>query len=106
MSEPDEEPNPKLPQSADELMRRVASRENRMLRARRSGPPAPWRSVSIVGVVGWSVVLPTLAGVALGTWIDQQWPSRFSWTLMLLAAGVALGCIIAWTRIKREQEDH
>lgn len=105
MPEFDEQPKPQLRRSAENLMRQVGSREQRMLRARRSGPPAPWRSVGILGVVGWSIAVPTLAGVALGTWIDGRFPSRFSWTLMLLAAGVALGCAIAWNRIKREQED-
>ena len=53
------------------------------------------------GVVGWSVAIPTLIGVAVGLWIDGRWPSRFSWTLMLLIVGVALGCINAWYWVKK-----
>jgi ATP synthase protein I len=64
-----------------------------------------WRAVATIGLIGWSVVLPMLAGIAVGTWIDRRWPSRFSWTLMLLVGGLGLGCISAWNRIREEQED-
>ena len=40
------------------------------------------------GLVGWTVAVPALIGVAIGLWIDSTWPSRFSWTLMLLVFGV------------------
>jgi len=76
-----------------------------MLRRRKQGPPNVWRSVGLVGLVGWSVVIPMLIGIAVGLWIDHTWPSRFSWTLMLLVGGLGAGCANAWSRIKREQED-
>lgn len=86
-------------------MQEVGLRESRMIRRKKEGSPNVWRSVGLVGLIGWSVVLPMLAGIALGIWIDGQWPSRFSWTLMLLVAGLAAGCANAWNRIRREQED-
>lgn len=52
--------------------------------------------LGVFGVVGWSVAIPTLLGIALGIWIDQKWPSQYSWTLMLLFVGVVLGCLNAW----------
>lgn len=52
--------------------------------------------LGVFGVVGWSVAIPTLLGIALGIWIDQTWPSQYSWTLMLLFVGVILGCLNAW----------
>ena len=76
-----------------------------MMRRKKEGPPNVWRSVGLMGLVGWSVVLPMLIGVAVGLWIDRAHPSRFSWTLMLLVAGLVGGCANAWGRIKREQED-
>lgn len=94
-----------LSRRAESMLRDVESRQERMLRARQERDRAFWRSVSLLGVVGWSIALPTLIGIAAGVWIDQAWPSRFSWTLMLLVAGLALGCVAAWTRIKRGQED-
>jgi len=96
----------KLSRSVENLMRQVEVRQARMIRHRNEGPPSFWRSVGMVGAIGWSVALPTLIGVAAGTWIDHRWPSRFSWTLMLLFAGLILGCMDAWGRINRALEKH
>ena len=54
-----------------------------------------------MGIVGWSVTLPLLAGIFLGRWIDRTWPSKYSFTLMLLFAGLAAGCWNAWYWVKR-----
>lgn len=105
MPEEDSVPKPKLPSSAERLISRVASREARMIRRKREGAPNVFRTVALVGLIGWSVVLPMLIGIAIGTWIDRRWPSRFSWTLMLLVAGLAVGCWNAWNRIRQERED-
>lgn len=60
-----------------------------------------WFGLGMFGIVGWSVVIPTLIGVALGVWIDHTWPSQYSWTLMLLIAGLLIGCLNAWYWVKR-----
>lgn len=104
MPERDSVTDVKLPGSAQGLMRAIGSREARMVRRQKEGAPNVWRSVGIIGLVGWSVVLPMLIGVAVGLWVDRTWPNRFSWTLMLLVGGLAAGCANAWSRIKREQE--
>ena len=101
---PDSFENPKLPRSAENMIRQVAAREARMLRKRESRNHGLWSSLGMLGVVGWSVAVPMLIGIALGVWIDRRWPGRFSWTLMLLIAGLALGCASAWMKIKHEQE--
>lgn len=82
----------------------VARKEARKLRARRHRGRGTWFGLGMYGLVGWSIVIPTLGGVALGLWIDGRWPSRFSWTLMLLAAGLLLGCWNAWYWVSLEQE--
>ena len=61
--------------------------------------------LGVFGVVGWSVAIPTLLGIALGIWIDQRWPSQYSWTLMLLFVGVVLGCLNAWFWIESSQRE-
>jgi ATP synthase protein I len=94
----------KLSRTAENLMKQVGVRKARILRGREEGPPSFWRAVAMFGAIGWAVALPTLLGVALGTWIDHRWPSHYSWTLMLLLGGLAMGCADAWMRINREQE--
>ena len=98
----DPEPSTKLPPSAERMIREVASRQERMVRAR-GQKEAIWSSIAILGVVGWSVSVPTLIGVAAGLWMDHHWPSRFSWTLILLLVGLVLGCAHAWLRVKGDQ---
>ncbi|MDB9390701.1 MULTISPECIES: AtpZ/AtpI family protein [Microcystis] len=83
--------------------RKVGGQEERKLRARVEKKHSIWFGLGLLGLVGWSVVLPTLLGMALGIWIDREWPSRFSWTLMLMLAGLMLGCLNAGQWVKREQ---
>ena len=67
-------------------------KEARKLKARSRHGRGVWFGLGMFGLIGWSVALPALAGVALGAWIDRTWPSRYSWTLMLLLGGIILGC--------------
>jgi ATP synthase protein I len=63
-----------------------------------------WFGLGTFGLVGWSVAIPTLIGIGLGVWIDSRWPSRFSWTLMFLFAGVVVGCFNAWYWVQQMTE--
>ena len=96
------EPQQKLSPEAERMIRQVGAEQDRILRARQR-KNGSWSAIAILGVVGWSVALPTLAGIAIGLWIDNRWPSRFSWTLMLLIGGLVLGCVNAWLRVKGDQ---
>lgn len=90
--------------AAVRLRRDVASQARRMDRARREGKRTVWFSLGMMGMVGWSIALPTLIGVALGAWVDHAWPSRISWTLTLLLAGAGVGCLNAWRWVRQESE--
>jgi ATP synthase protein I len=87
------------------LEKKVAAKQQRKMRARREGDRSVWFGLGMFGLVGWSVAVPTLIGVAVGLWIDSRWPSRFSWTLMLLVLGVAVGCLNAWWWVQRERRE-
>jgi ATP synthase protein I len=78
----------------------VRTKQERMLRAR-TEKDSVVGSIAMLGVVGWSVTIPMLLGVAVGIWIDNRWPGRLSWTLILLLAGLVLGCAVAWMRIRK-----
>lgn len=105
MPDPDEASKPKVPPSTENMIEQVGLRASRLIRGRQRTYRSFWRPVAMVGLIGWTVVVPMLIGIAVGTWIDRTWPSRFSWTLMLLVGGLGLGCVNAWNRIKDEQED-
>jgi len=85
----------KPPTQAERMTRQVEAKQRRAESHKWS-----WSSIEILGVVGWSVTVPTLLGIAAGVWIDRRYPSRFSWTLMLLLGGLLLGCFHAWMRLK------
>jgi len=78
-------------------MREVTSAQKRMERGNHKWS---WSSITLLGVVGWSIAISTLLGLALGLWIDHRWPSRFPWAVVLLVAGLVFGCITAWRRVK------
>jgi ATP synthase protein I len=88
-----------------EIMRKFAKeverKEARVIRGRAEKGESVWFGFGMFGIVGWSVAVPTLIGVALGLWIDQTWPSQFSWTLMLLIGGVMIGSLNAWYWVRK-----
>lgn len=86
------------------LADRVGAKAARKLRARRHAKNGVWFGLGMMGLIGWSVVLPTLFGAALGVWLDKRYPGGHGWTLALLMAGLAVGCLNAWHWIAREQE--
>jgi ATP synthase protein I len=86
---------------AESFVTRIAKKEKLKIRVRKEGDETIWFGLGVFGVVGWSVAIPTLIGVAIGLWIDQTWPSRYSWTLTLLIGGVMLGCLNAWYWVKK-----
>lgn len=89
-------------QASDEFADQVKCKERRRLKARHQESRDVWFGLGMFGVVGWSVAISTLIGVAVGIWIDNRWPSRYSWTLMCLIVGIAAGCFNAWFWVKRE----
>jgi ATP synthase protein I len=78
---------------ARQLGQQIARRAERKRRARRQEGSGVWFGLGMFGLVGWSVAVPTLVGVAIGLWIDATWPGPYSWTLMLLVPGLVIGCI-------------
>ena len=89
---------------APDLADQVGAKAQRMLRARRRRRPGLWSGLGTMGLVGWSVAVPTLLGAALGRWLDSTYPGRHAWTLALLVAGLVLGCATAWRWVAREDQ--
>jgi ATP synthase protein I len=74
----------------------VGAKAQRKLKARRHATHGVWFGLGMMGLVGWSVVVPTLLGAALGAWLDRRYPGAHSWTLTLLIIGLIAGCASAW----------
>lgn len=80
----------------------VSRRAERKRRARQENKHPAWFGLGMFGLVGWSIAIPTLIGIALGVWLDGRWSSQVSWTLTFLIIGVFMGCFNAWYWIKQE----
>jgi ATP synthase protein I len=87
-----------------ELSQQVGKKEERKLRARQQDRSI-WFGLGMFGLVGWSIAIPTLIGIAIGIWIDRNWQHGFSCTLICMFVGIAIGCSTAWYWIKREVLD-
>lgn len=86
-----------------ELVRTIASKEERKIRARSGANRSILSWIGMFGLVGWSVAIPTVLGACLGGCLDRRIPHEtISWTLTFLLLGLGAGCLIAWHWIKRE----
>jgi len=61
-----------------------------------------WQYLGLIGVVGWSVVLPMVVGLLVGRWIDRGYGTGYAWTMGLLLFGLFMGCLNAWRSITKE----
>jgi ATP synthase protein I len=84
------------------FLRQVAPKIARKLKVQREGKHGVWFGLGMTGLIGWSVAVPTLLGAMLGLWLDRRHPGGRSWTLMLLVAGLVLGCANAWHWVAQE----
>jgi ATP synthase protein I len=101
MNEPGAE---NIPDASAVFARQVGSAADRKLKAQRSPDQGVWFGLGMIGLIGWSVVVPTLLGAGLGVWLDRHHAGRHAWTLALLVGGLCLGCLNAWRWIAREYE--
>jgi ATP synthase protein I len=53
----------------------VGAKAKRKLKARRNSAQGVWFGLGMMGLIGWSVAIPTLLGAALGLWL-WHWVSK------------------------------
>jgi len=87
------------------FIKKIEKKEKRKLRARDKKYQAIWFGMGLFGVIGWSVMIPTLIGIAVGIWADKRWPGQISWTLTFLFLGIILGCLNAWYWVEKERKE-
>jgi len=95
----------KLPDDTAALAAQVGAKAARKLDAQRRVTRTVWSGLGMMGMVGWSVAVPTVLGAALGFWLDDHYPGGRSWTLALLAVGLCLGCFNAWHWVAKEDRE-
>lgn len=81
----------------DEAIRRLRRRRQQGERERSVG-----QYLALAGAIGWLVVIPALAGAALGQYLDRRLGTGVLLSGALLVVGLALGCYGAWRTLRRE----
>ncbi len=85
--------------------RRISEIESRRIRERHREYKQLWFGLGTMGIIGWSVSIPTLAFLALGIWIDSKTGGSISWTLTGMITGVVVGSVTAWFWVRYERDD-
>ena len=98
-----DESSQKPEKSGPTFAEQIGAKAARKLRARR-GSQGVWFGLGMMGLIGWSVAIPTLLGAALGHWLDTRHAGRHAWTLALLVAGLVIGCFNAWHWVAKEDK--
>lgn len=81
----------------------VGSKEQRKIRAKQKGTVEAWSAFGAMGAVGWLVALPVVLGSLFGAWLDYRWSTKINWTMTMLGAGLAIGCLFAGIWMNREK---
>ncbi len=88
----------------DLFSRQIAEKEKRKIKAVKN-KSGVWFGLGMIGMVGWSVVVPAILGALFGAWLDKKYPQSFSWTLTFLIAGLIAGSVIAWYWVDKEDKE-
>ncbi len=89
-------------EQAEELRRTVLRKSIRRERARSRRDDSIWSWLGTFGLVGWTVVIPTLLGLAFGLFLDNRIDSSVSFAITFLIAGAAVGVSMAWYWVRQE----
>ncbi len=81
--------------------RDVVRRDAQRLARRESGHGSFWRSLNVLGMVGWPIVLGSVGGTLFGRYLDSRFQTGVRLTLILMVVGVAAGSFAAWQGVVR-----
>ncbi len=83
----------------------ISDKEERMVRAKAKKGMGTFAWIGMLGIIGWSITIPLLIGIALGRWLEGLFPGKYSFTLMFMFAGLAAGCYSAWRWVEKSYKN-
>jgi ATP synthase protein I len=89
-------------QTNGDMREAVRRREKQSDAWQSTGERPLWRNLSMVGALGWLIVIPTLLGILIGHWLDMRFGTGIFWSGALIMLGTAFGFYLAWQRITKE----
>ncbi|MDR5777487.1 MULTISPECIES: AtpZ/AtpI family protein [unclassified Caballeronia] len=85
-----------------EPMARAARRATEREREAREEPePSLGARLGQIGILGWTIVMPTLLALLLGRWLDRRFGTGVFFSAPLLMIGAAAGLWFAWKWMHR-----
>ena len=87
---------PADPSESDPLVAEARRRRDRRDRWLREGDMSIGRRLAQIGVLGWIIVGPALAGLFFGRWLDARLETGIFWSAPLLMIGLGVGGWTAW----------
>lgn len=82
-----------------EAARRAAARERQ---GEKDPEPSLGARLGQIGILGWSIVVPTLLALVVGRWLDRTFATGVFFTAPLIMIGAALGLRSAWKWMHRQ----
>jgi len=87
------------PTGNNHMLKAIRLRADRSERWQREGERSLWANLSMVGALGWLIIIPTLIGVAAGRWLDRSLDTGVTFTGAFIFLGVIAGGLLAWHRM-------
>ncbi len=84
---------------SEKMMDAIRQRERRRDYWDKHGEGSVWNNMSMIGSLGWLIVVPTLLGVLAGRVLDRAFDSGIFWTAALIFLGVSIGSLLAWRKV-------
>ena len=88
----------------EKMIDKISSDANKKIESRKKGKEIMF-GLGVFGIVGFSIAIPTLLGILLGTYLDGRTDSSVSFTITFMLVGLTMGCFNAWRWVKQTSED-
>jgi ATP synthase protein I len=88
--------DPTVRNETDPLVEEIRKHRARRDRWLREGDMSVGRRLAQIGVLGWIFVVPTLAGLFFGRWLDAQFGTGIFWSAPMMLLGLCIGGWTAW----------
>jgi len=98
------ETNPEHPNHADREAMKKAVAERRRIEELwdKEGERSIWQNLSMIGALGWLIVVPMLLGALLGRWLDGFFSTDVFFSGSLIFLGACLGGFLIWKRMNEK----
>ena len=88
--------NQSEPSETDPLVEEIRKHRSRHEKWLREGDMSVGRRLAQIGVLGWIFVVPTLAGLFFGRWLDTLFETGIFWSAPMMLFGLCIGGWTAW----------